>query len=229
MNGISRPSQHLIGSRGREDVPCACALVIPAVTLVCDRFAYVYAALEAVLGAGFSPLRISWTSTIRTPLTGFSIASTSAVTICCRVTRPRRYAPLRVAGINSISHIYYHHQHASRPLLPWWRGKLLSRAAIGMYSRMNSAGGRILFIRDRVAVLLLVSLSCLTAFSQQRDLVLKQIDLPHPYYYREMYLPQLTTGPGAVAWLHDSRGVIYSMAGALWRQALNSTQAVQLT
>jgi len=24
---------------------------------------------------------------------------------------------------------------------------------------------------------------------------LKQIDLPHPYYYREMYLPQLTTGP----------------------------------
>ncbi len=28
----------------------------------------------------------------------------------------------------------------------------------------------------------------------QREPVLKQIDLPHSYYYREMYLPQLTTG-----------------------------------
>src|SRR6266550_2137024 len=34
----------------------------------------------------------------------------------------------------------------------------------------------------------------------QREPVLKQIDLPHPYYYREMYLPQLTTGPSGVAW-----------------------------
>ena len=34
----------------------------------------------------------------------------------------------------------------------------------------------------------------------QREPVLKQIDLPHPYYFREMYLPQLTTGPSAVAW-----------------------------
>lgn len=86
-----------------------------------------------------------------------------------------------------------------------------------------------MFIRDRVAVLLVVLLSCATAFSQQRELVLKQIDLPHPYYYREMYLPQLTAGPSAVAWLHDSRGVVYSMVGTLWRQPLNSTQAVQLT
>ena len=27
-----------------------------------------------------------------------------------------------------------------------------------------------------------------------REIVLKQIDLPHHYYYREMYLPQATTG-----------------------------------
>ena len=27
-----------------------------------------------------------------------------------------------------------------------------------------------------------------------RDPVLKQIQLPHNYYYREIYLPQLTTG-----------------------------------
>ncbi|HZP63219.1 MAG TPA: CehA/McbA family metallohydrolase [Terriglobales bacterium] len=63
----------------------------------------------------------------------------------------------------------------------------------------------------------------------QREPVLKQIDLPHPYYYREMYLPQLTTGPSAAAWLPDSRSLIYSMAGSLWKQALDSTTAEQLT
>jgi hypothetical protein len=54
-------------------------------------------------------------------------------------------------------------------------------------------------------------------------------DLPHPYYYREMYLPQLTSGPSSVAWAPDSRAVVYSMAGTLWRQAADTTVAVQLT
>ena len=63
----------------------------------------------------------------------------------------------------------------------------------------------------------------------QREPVLKQIDLPHAYYFREMYLPQLTTGPSAVAWLPDGRSVIYAMAGSLWRQKLDSTTAEQLT
>jgi len=63
----------------------------------------------------------------------------------------------------------------------------------------------------------------------QRDAVLKQIDEPHPYYFREMYLPQLSTGPGSVAWLPDSRSLIYSMAGSLWRQKVGSTEAQQLT
>jgi TolB protein len=63
----------------------------------------------------------------------------------------------------------------------------------------------------------------------QRDPVLKQIDLPHPYYFREMYLPQLTTGPSSVAWLPGSRLVVYSMAGSLWRQDLGSDTAEQLT
>ena len=63
----------------------------------------------------------------------------------------------------------------------------------------------------------------------QREPVLKQIDLPHAYYYREMYLPQLTTGPSAAAWSPDSRTLIYSMAGSLWRQNVNSTIAEQLT
>lgn len=63
----------------------------------------------------------------------------------------------------------------------------------------------------------------------QREPVLKQIDVPHNYYYREMYLPQLTTGPSSVAWWPDSKSVVYSMGGTLWRQALDSTTATQLT
>jgi TolB protein len=63
----------------------------------------------------------------------------------------------------------------------------------------------------------------------QREAVLKQIDLPHPYYFREMYLPQLTTGPSAAAWSPDSRSLVYSMAGSLWREELGSSKAEQLT
>lgn len=63
----------------------------------------------------------------------------------------------------------------------------------------------------------------------QRDPVLRQIAEPHPYYFREMYLPQLTTGPSSVAWAPDSKSLVYSMAGSLWRQAVDSTVAEQLT
>jgi Tol biopolymer transport system component len=77
------------------------------------------------------------------------------------------------------------------------------------------------------AVLALLSFSQL--LPAQRDPVLKQIDVPHRYYYREMYLPQLTTGPSAPAWTPDSQALLYSMAGSLWRQNLDSTVAEQLT
>jgi len=63
----------------------------------------------------------------------------------------------------------------------------------------------------------------------QRDPVLKQISVPHPYYYREMYLPQVTSGPSAAAWSPDGTELIYSMQGSLWRQKLGTTEAVQLT
>jgi len=63
----------------------------------------------------------------------------------------------------------------------------------------------------------------------QRRPVLPQIDLPHPYYFREMYLPQLTSGPSSVAWSPDSKEVVYSMGGSLWRQAIDSSAAQQLT
>ncbi len=65
--------------------------------------------------------------------------------------------------------------------------------------------------------------------SAQRLPVLKQIDLPYSLYYREMYLPQLTSGPSSVAWMPDSQSVIFSMQGSLWRQGLRSTTAEQLT
>ncbi len=78
----------------------------------------------------------------------------------------------------------------------------------------------------RLAGLFLVT--CVSCFAQ-REPVLKQIDLPHPYYFREMYLPQLTTGPSAAAWSPDSYSLVYSMAGSLWRQELRSAKVEQLT
>src|SRR5208337_4403572 len=63
----------------------------------------------------------------------------------------------------------------------------------------------------------------------QRRPVLPQIDEPHPYYYRELYLPQLTSGPSSLTWGPNSEELIYSMAGSLWRQKLDSKEAVQLT
>ena len=62
-----------------------------------------------------------------------------------------------------------------------------------------------------------------------REIVLKQIDLPHHYYYREMYLPQATTGPASVAWSPDGAEVVYSMQGSLWRQRLGTSVARQIT
>jgi TolB protein len=83
-----------------------------------------------------------------------------------------------------------------------------------------------LLLKLRVACLLLTP--CISCFAQ-REPVLKQIDLPHPYYFREMYLPQLTTGPSAAAWSPDSYSLVYSMAGSLWHQELRSAKAEQLT
>jgi TolB protein len=81
----------------------------------------------------------------------------------------------------------------------------------------------------RIRTLMLLTLALAGAAFADRQPVLKQIALPHPYYYREMYLPQLTTGPSAVAWSPDAKEVVYSMAGSLWRQRLNSGTAVQLS
>jgi len=62
----------------------------------------------------------------------------------------------------------------------------------------------------------------------QREPVLKQIGLPHAYYYREMYVPQVTSGPSSVSWSPDGKEVIYSMQGSLWRQTVGTTAARQI-
>jgi len=77
-------------------------------------------------------------------------------------------------------------------------------------------------------VCLLVMGMALPASAQRRP-VLPQIDEPHPYYCRELYLPQLTSGPSSLTWGPESKELIYSMAGSLWRQTLGTKDAMQLT
>ena len=74
-----------------------------------------------------------------------------------------------------------------------------------------------------------LALTVAAAAFAEREPVLKQIDLPHSYYYREMYLPQLTSGPSSVAFSPDGAALVYSMAGSLWRQEIGSDRAVELT
>jgi Tol biopolymer transport system component len=62
-----------------------------------------------------------------------------------------------------------------------------------------------------------------------REPVLEQIRVPHSYYYREMYLPQATSGPSAVDWSPDGRDLVYSMQGRLWRQRPGTDDAEQIT
>ena len=83
------------------------------------------------------------------------------------------------------------------------------------------------FVKLSRALLGLLALPAL--LSAQRQPVLPQIKVPHSYYYREMYLPQVTSGPSSVTWSPDGRELIYSMQGSLWRQQLGSKVARQLT
>src|SRR2546423_964768 len=74
----------------------------------------------------------------------------------------------------------------------------------------------------------LLLLSSLPVLAERKP-VSAQIQLPHNYYYREMYLPQLTTGPSALTFSPDGKELVYSMAGSLWRQTIGSDQAHELT
>jgi len=65
--------------------------------------------------------------------------------------------------------------------------------------------------------------------SAQRAPVLQQVKVRHPYYYREMFIPQVTSGPSSAAWSPDGTELVYSMQGSLWRQRVGSNEARQLT
>jgi hypothetical protein len=62
-----------------------------------------------------------------------------------------------------------------------------------------------------------------------REPVLKQIRLPHHYYYRELYLPQVTSGPSAADWSPDGHRLVVSMQGSLWIHDLQKHETRQVT
>ena len=84
--------------------------------------------------------------------------------------------------------------------------------------------------RVRAALLAVVCLALAAVPARaQRAPVLRQVKTPHAYYFREMLIPQLTTGPSAAAWSPDGAELIYSMQGSLWRQRVDDEEARQLT
>jgi Tol biopolymer transport system component len=84
-------------------------------------------------------------------------------------------------------------------------------------------------MRVRAGMLLASLLACDAACGAGREAVLRQVDLPHNYYFREMYLPQLTSGPQYPVFSPDGTEVVYSMAGSLWRQRIGSGEAREIT
>jgi len=81
----------------------------------------------------------------------------------------------------------------------------------------------------RISAIWAVLLFSTTAAQAEREPVLKQVDLPHTYYWRELYLPQLTSGPSSAAFMPDGKTLVYSMGGSLWRQTIGSDEATELT
>src|SRR5678815_4364261 len=84
-------------------------------------------------------------------------------------------------------------------------------------------------MRWRAALAALCLLTASGAANADRAAVLTQVDLPHSYYWRELYLPQLTTGPSSATFTPDGQSLIYSMGGSLWRQRIGADDATELT
>ena len=78
---------------------------------------------------------------------------------------------------------------------------------------------------------LLAGVALLSALPAQaeRKPVSAQIQLPHNYYYREMYLSQLTSGPSALMFSRDGKELAYSMGSSLWCQTIGGDQARELS
>ena len=77
--------------------------------------------------------------------------------------------------------------------------------------------------------LLSVAVASPASAPPRRQAVLPQVKVPHSYYWREMYVPQVTSGPSSAAWSPDGSELIYAMQGSLWRQRVEGDEAVQLT
>jgi WD40 repeat protein len=87
-------------------------------------------------------------------------------------------------------------------------------------------------MRSALAALVLAIAGIGVAAGAAREPVLKSIAAPHSYYWRELYLPQLTSGPSSATFSPDGRELIYSRAGSLWRQPIdpaNHDDSVELT
>jgi len=84
-------------------------------------------------------------------------------------------------------------------------------------------------MRIRTGACIAALLASAVVAASGREPVLNQVDLPHSYYWRELYLPQLTMGPSWVSFLPDSVTLVYSMGGSLWRQRIGDDEAVELT
>jgi Tol biopolymer transport system component len=89
--------------------------------------------------------------------------------------------------------------------------------------------------RARLAAASLLALPLLAAAARSqsvppvREPVLKQVRVPHAYYWREMYVPQVTSGPASASWSPDGAELVYAMQGGLWRQRVGGDEARQLT
>ena len=79
------------------------------------------------------------------------------------------------------------------------------------------------------ALALLAPLFAAAAAAAGREPVLSQVALPHNYYWRELYIPQLTTGPSSVAFMPSGDELVYAANGSLWRQKIGDDQAAAIT
>ena len=84
-------------------------------------------------------------------------------------------------------------------------------------------------IRILLALVLAFPFGAVSAAAGEREPVMKQVKVPHNYYWREMYVPHTTSGPSSLDWAADGKSLVYSMQGRLWRQRLGETTATQLT
>ena len=71
-------------------------------------------------------------------------------------------------------------------------------------------------LKSATIVALIVALSVLglcpdPASGSERAPVLRQIDVPHDYYFREMYLPQVSSGPQNPVWSPDGQTLVFTM------------------